>query len=308
MMNSKDKKPKSFSGPIMKIQTECIPCLLKRVLFETELNSSGKKYQTAALRIACTLLAEQYDPNTCSAIIATHVHQGVYEKLQDKDPYLKLKQTSNKIAQSLIPKIEALISSSSDPLKTSLICSIIGNIMDFGIEGSSTHPRLLEEVFDTLYAEGLGYNDYQKLITLLQNAIHLLIFTDNCGEIVFDKILCREMKRFNPRLHITAVVKGEPVLSDATLQDAQAVTLSDVVDEIFTTGCFAVGVDFSRIPKEVQQRLNSADLIIAKGMANYESFSETTYKPIAYLLRTKCRVIARSMNLPQNISAIKVYE
>jgi len=298
----------SFPGLIMKIQTECLPCLLKRILYETELSTKEKNRQTKALRTACTLLAEHYNPDVCSATIATKLHKGVYEILQDKDPYAGLKHTSNQIATSLIPKIEGLIKTSPDPLKTSMICSIIGNIMDFGIDGSSAHPQMLEEVFDTLYAEGPKYDDYQKLKNLLKNATHLMLFTDNCGEIVFDKILCRELKHFNPKLHITAVVKGEPILSDATIEDAQEIKLHEVVDALFTTGCFAVGVDFSRLPAEAKKALKYADVIIAKGMANYESFSETTYRPIAYLLRTKCSAIARSMNLPRNISAIKLYE
>jgi uncharacterized protein with ATP-grasp and redox domains len=292
----------------MKIQTECLPCLLKRILFETELSTKGKKHQTKALRTACSLLAEHYDPNVCSAIIATKVHQGVYEALQDKDPYIELKHASNQIATSLVPTVEGLIKTSADPLKTAMVCAIIGNIMDFGIDGSSTHPQMLKDVFDRLYAEGLGYDNYEKLKDHLKNATHLVLFTDNCGEIVFDKILCRELKQFNPILHIIAVVKGEPILSDATIQDAQEIRLHKVVDELFTTGCFAVGVDFQRLPAEATSALKHADVILAKGMANYESFSETTYRPIAYLLRTKCSAIARSMDLPLNISAIKLYE
>jgi uncharacterized protein with ATP-grasp and redox domains len=135
-----------------------------------------------------------------------------------------------------------------------------------------------------------------------------MLFTDNCGEIVFDKILCRELKRFNPALRITAVVKGEPVLSDATKKDAEEIRLSEEVDELFTTGCFAVGVDFQRLPAEVLRALKQADLFIVKGMANYESFSETRYKPVVYMLRTKCNVIARSMQLPRDISVIKIYD
>jgi len=292
----------------MKIQPECLPCLLKRILFETELSTKEKKRQTTSLRTACTLLAESYNPEECSATIATKIHKGVYETLQDKDPYMELKHISNLIALSLVPKIEGLIRTSSDPLKTSMICSIIGNIMDFGIDGSSKHPQILEDIFDTLYAEGLGYDDYQKLKNLLKNTTHLVLFTDNCGEIVFDKILCRELKHFNPTVHITAVVKGEPILSDATVEDAQKIKLHEVVDTLYTTGCFAVGVDFHKLPVEVISALKNADMIIAKGMANYESFSETTFKPTAYLLRTKCNAIARSMNLPRNISAIKLYE
>jgi uncharacterized protein with ATP-grasp and redox domains len=298
----------SFPGLIMKIQTECLPCLLKRILFETELSTKEKKRQTQAMRIACTLLGEHYNPQECSATIATKVHEAVYETLQDKDPYVELKRTSNLIAISLVPKIEGLIKISQDPLKTSIICAIIGNVMDFGIDGSSANPQMLEEIFDTLYAEGLGYDDYQKLKNLLKNATHLVLFTDNCGEIIFDKILCRELKHFNPALHITAVVKGEPILSDATVEDAQEIKLHEVADTIYTTGCFAVGVDFHKLSAEVSSALKHADVIIAKGMANYESFSETTLKPIVYLLRTKCNAIAQSMNLPRNISAIKLYE
>lgn len=292
----------------MKIQTECLPCLLKRVLFETELSTTDKKRQTRALRTACALLAELYDPEVCSATIATQMHNKVYDALQDTDPYKELKHSSNTIATTLVPKIEGLLATSLDPLRASMLCAIIGNIMDFGIDGSSAAPQTLEEVFDRLYAEGLGHDDYKTLRSLLKNATRLVLFTDNCGEIVFDKILCREMKHFNPALHITAVVKGEPILSDATTKDAQEIKLHEVVDELYTTGCFAVGVDFGRLPATVKKALDQADLIIAKGMANYESFSETSYKPIAYLLRTKCSAIARSMNLPRDISAIKVYE
>ncbi len=193
-------------------------------------------------------------------------------------------------------------------MKTSMVCAIIGNIMDFGIDGSSAHPQMLQEVFDRLFDEGLGHDDYERVKSLIRGATHLVLFTDNCGEIVFDKILCQELKTFNPRLHVTAVVKGEPVLSDATRKDAEEIKLAEVVDEVLTTECFAVGVDFSKLSTKGKDALEKTDLIIAKGMANYESFSESSYRPVAYLLRTKCNAIARSMGLPKNISVIQLVE
>ena len=292
----------------MKIQQECLPCLLKRIIFEAELSTTDKSRQNDTIRTACALLATLYDPEVCSATIATKLHSAAYKALDDNDPYKHLKSQSNSVAATLAPKVERHIKGSSDPLKTSMLCAIIGNMMDFGIEGSSTHPAMLQDVFDRLYAEGLGHDDYERLRVHIQNASSLLLFTDNCGEIVFDKILCRELKGFNPRLSLTVVVKGAPILSDATEKDARDIKLAEVVDEILTTGCYAVGVDFTHLPQKLQKALDTTDLIIAKGMANYESFSETSYKPIAYLLRTKCNAIARSMNLPRNISAIKIYE
>jgi len=292
----------------MKIQTECVSCLIKRIIFEAEQSTKDKKKQTEVIQNAVKLIGELYDPNECSVTIATKVHKVVYETLGDKDPYKDLKKRSNKVAEALLPKVEELVSKSDDPLKTSMLCSIIGNLLDFGIEGASNNPELLLDFFEEGIEEGLGWDDSEKLKDLIKNSKKVILFIDNCGEFTFDKILCREIKKFNPDLKLTLVVKGKPVLSDATIEDAQELNFEEVVDEILTTGCFAVGVDFKQLPDDLKKALDKADLIICKGMANYEAFSETNYKPIAYLMRTKCKPIADSSGIPVNINAVKVFE
>ena len=109
-------------------------------------------------------------------------------------------------------------------------------------------------------------------------------------------------------IHLTLVCKKYPILTDATYQDVESLGFDEVVDEIMTTGNFAVGVDFNGITEKLKERLRNASLIISKGMANYEAFSETDYKPIVYLLRVKCKSIAEDMHLPQGINAVKLYE
>jgi len=292
----------------MKIQSECVPCLIKRIIFETKLSTDDKSLQTKAIRNACKTLSQVYNPNKSSAEIATEVHKVVYETLGDNDPYVELKSISNKVAKSLLPKTEEIIKNSNDPLKASMLCSIIGNILDFGIEGSSSDPEMLIKVYEKMYYEGLGYDDYLRLKKSLNEAKNVVFFTDNCGEIVFDKIVCRELKKFKSDLFLSLVVRGRPIISDATLEDAYELNFMEVVEKILTTGCFAIGVDFNRLPYEVGQVLKHTDLIICKGMANYEAFSETNYKPIAYLLRTKCSAIANSMGIPLNMSVIKIYD
>lgn len=292
----------------MKIQTECVPCLLKRVIFEAEQSTNDPEVRTKVIKNACRALSELYDPKECSASIATKVHKIVYETLGDDDPYKDLKNQSNRVAQSLLPRVEELIEESDDPLKTIMICSIVGNTMDFGIEGGSTHPEMLRDIFEKTVAEGLGYDDTERLKELLKKSKHVILFADNCGEIVFDKILCRELKKSNPDIFLTLVVRGEPIISDATIKDAEELQFNEVVDEILTTGCFAIGVDFNKLPADLEKALKQAGLIICKGMANYEAFSEIDYYPIAYLLRTKCTAIANSMNLPLDINAVKIYE
>ena len=292
----------------MKIQTQCVACLLKRIIFETDLITDDKDIKDKAIKNACRIISENYSHNINSAEIATKIHKIVYDTIGSLDPYKNLKKQSNEIALSLIPQIRKIIDESNDRLKMSILCSIIGNNLDFGIDGASSHPNELKKIFKKSIKEGFGYNDINKFKILLGKSNKILFFSDNCGEIVFDKILCEELKIFNPNIFLTLVVKGEPILSDATIDDAKYLRFNETVDEIITTGCFAVGVDFKNIPKILYNKLKNCDLIICKGMANYESFSDTSYKPIVYLLRTKCNSIADSMNIQINVNAIKVYE
>jgi len=290
----------------MRTKPRCIPCLLNRVLYEAEISTREEKKRGEVLRAALEVIHKEYTGEENSTRLATKVHRAVYEVLNDKDPYKELKKEATRVALSLLPKVGGIVKNSSDRIEASALISIVGNSLDFGIAGSVQSPDLFAKNFLTLYREGLGYSDLPRVKNLLKKRGSVLYFADNCGEIVFDTLLCKEIKRFNPNIRLTLVVRGEPILNDATRKDLEGLGFEKVVDEIMDTGCFAIGVDFECAGKELKEELKRANLIICKGMANYEAFSDTSYKPVAYFLRTKCRSIAESMNLPVNINAIKL--
>ncbi|MBS3802428.1 MAG: DUF89 family protein [Candidatus Thermoplasmatota archaeon] len=292
----------------MKITPICVPCLLNRIIFESKQSTEDKEVQTNVIKNACSMLGNLYDPSECSAVIATHVHKKTYDLLNNPDPYKDLKEQSNEIAASLIPIVKERISESKNSLKTAILASIIGNTLDFGIKGASKNPNELKQVFDQFFKEGFGFDDTENVFSILKDKKSILYFTDNCGEIVFDKLVIEEMKKMFPHLSISLVVKGEPVLSDATMKDAKELGFDELVDNMFTTGGFAVGVDLMKIPEELKSEMNNADLFICKGMANYESFSETNLHPIVYFLRSKCDPIASSMQVPVHANIVKLYE
>ncbi len=288
----------------MKIKPRCVPCLLNRVLFEVNLITGNEKKKSYIMKETLQKMASIYTEKRSSAEIATEIHGLVYELLGNKDPYKKLKERSNEVALKLLPKAEKMIEESENRLETAILCSIAGNSIDFGIEGSASSPEELATKFEEYVKEGLHVNDLEKMKKYLKG--NVLYFTDNCGEVVFDKLVCRELKNYD--IHLTLVCKKYPILTDATYEDVKKLGFDEIVDEILTTGKYAVGLDFNGISEKLKEKLNTASLIICKGMANYEAFSEARYRPVAYLMRVKCRSIAEDVGVifPKNI--VKLYE
>ncbi len=284
----------------MEIQPECVPCLLKRCLYETRLVDPEKEREvmTEALR----LLNELYEEGAVSAEVATVVHGRVYDILETKDPYAEMKESSNKAAERLLPRARE---EASKALKEAMIVSIAGNVLDFGFRDDIDSADYLVEQFEDILEEGLGYDDVDKIEELLKKGGEVIFFTDNTGEIVFDKLLLEKINEYDVQL--TVVVKGEPVLTDATMEDALRYEIDRVADDVKTTGAFAIGVDFDELPEDVMDKLERADLIIAKGMANWESFSETDFKPIAHLTRSKCGPVAKTMKVPEEANVVKLF-
>ena len=287
----------------MQIQPECVPCLLKRCLYETLLvdESLGLDVMKKAMEI----LNEEYKYPAVSANVATKVHRAVYDILGTDDPYKDMKDRSNQVALELFPKAEEFVENSDDRFKAAVLCSIAGNVLDFGIGSSIEAPEELMEGFNIILQEGLGRDDTDEIKAILRKGGNVILFCDNCGEIIFDKLLIKELKRFD--IHLTYVVRGEPILTDATIEDARDFGIDRMVDDVATTNAFAVGVPIDKLKPELLRRIENADLLISKGMANWESFSEHDYRPIAYLLRTKCKPIADSIGERKDINVAKLF-
>jgi uncharacterized protein with ATP-grasp and redox domains len=284
----------------MRPQSECVACIFRRAVFEASLVDSSKAMEV--VKSLLKLLAEEFDENKLSIKIWTKVHAKVNEVLGTDDPYKDLKRRSNEIAMKMFPMALKYYEESEDKLRAAELLAIIGNVLDFGVGVNS--PEEFEDVFQSLISQGIGYDDTEKLKKYLRG--HIVYITDNCGEIVFDKILIRELRKYVDK--ITLLVRGKPILSDATREDAIAVGLDKEVDEIRDTGMFAVGIDMDKASEELKDLLYGADLIIAKGMGNYEALSESDLKPIVYMLRTKCDPVARDIGVPKGTNVVKLVE
>ncbi len=153
------------------------------------------------------------------------------------------------------------------------------------------------------FEHGLDVDDTERMKSMLGEVVYL---ADNCGEIVFDTLLFEEIRKLGGR--ITLVVRGAPILNDVTMKEVKELGIDKKVDRILTTGSNAIGVCLKEAPPELADALGRASLIISKGMANYETMSEYDFKPIAYLLKTKCESVAEAMGLSRNMNVARVEE
>lgn len=288
----------------MQMSPECIPCLIRRVLFEADEVDGDKGVE--AVRNAAEMLGELFGENVCSATVATEVHRETYRILGTKDPYRALKKKSNEIGLELYPAAERFVKGSKDPLRAAFLCTVIGNVLDFGIGTGYDHPARLKKEFKNLISEGLGHDDTPRIRKLLKKAHKVVYLGDNCGEIVLDRLALKELMKFD--FDLTLAIKEEPILTDATRKDIAGLGMEKIVDHIIEAPGFAVGIDPDSLRGPFGKLLRNADLIIAKGMANFESLSETDIMPVAYLLRTKCNPVASAMGLPKDINAVKLFE
>ncbi|UCE80473.1 MAG: DUF89 family protein [Methanobacteriota archaeon] len=286
----------------MEMKPECVPCLIGRVLFETEEIDGSKSAVTT--KIASKMLGELFSPGACSATVATEVHEEIYRIIGTDDPYRELKRRSNEISMELYPEAERLVNAAPDRLRAAFLCAVIGNVLDFGIGTEFDSPERLKSEFSNLLSQGLGHDDSDEIRGVLEQAEEVVYLADNCGEIVLDRLALKEIAEIGTR--ITLVVKGRPILTDATIDDLQGLGIESIVDDIAETPGFAVGISVDALNGRFGDWLREADLVISKGMANYEALSETDIAPIAHLLRTKCSPVAESLGLAKDINAVKL--
>jgi len=250
-------------------------------------------------------LADNIYEGVSSSECATKVHRKAYDML-GTDPYAKLKEKSNRQAAQLLPRARKFVEKSKDPFHAAVLCSIVGNVLDYGIDKKLDEPDYLLKSFDSLLEEGLFIDHTARMRKILEKSKNIIFMPDNMGEILFDQLLLEQLRKFPVK--ITMVVKGEAILTDVTMDDALALGLDKQVDGIITTGGFAVGFPFWDMTEELRKAFESADLIIAKGMGNFECFTETNYKPLAYLMRIKCQPVAEASGAPIRSSVAIVAE
>jgi uncharacterized protein with ATP-grasp and redox domains len=275
----------------LKLNLDCIPCFLRQALQAVRFISDDEDLHQKVLReVAKELLESNW--NATPPELAHKVHRIVKRLTNESDPYKKAKRESNNSVLKMYPALKKHIEESDDPLRTAVRLAIAGNIIDFGPLQDFNLEKTIKEVL----CRSFSIDDYEQLKEKILNAKTLLYFTDNAGEIVFDKLLVETILKIKKLEKIRFAVKGGPIINDATIEDAKYISLSDLPNvEFLEMSNGEPGKWPDRNSQTVKKWIKKHDLVISKGQGNYEGLSE--HNGLFFLLIAKCPVIASDLGV-----------
>ena len=281
----------------------CVSCLVKKQIDRYPASAPREQVLTYMRRLG-QMMAALPDRTGGPAIMEaiTDIRREVFGEAANEveQDYKALKSHFNTLmmntaaAEDLPHRIEA----SRDPLRTALGYAMTGNFIDFGAMDSVDEEKLralLEESPNRIPPDLPAYND---LTADLAAARRLVLLTDNCGEIVMDKLLAETIHRLYPALHITVLVRGGEVLNDATKEDAAQIGFDRMEGiTVMGNGDRLAGTDLTRVSPEARAAILGADLIIAKGQGNFETLQGCGLN-IYYAFLCKCQFFADRFGVP----------
>ncbi len=206
------------------------------------------------------------------------------------DPYKREKKESNDLVLGLVPELNEIIRKSSDPFRTALRLSIAGNIIDFATGDGFDLQTTINMVLNSDFA----IDHSLKLKMEIEKADKVLYIGDNAGEIVFDKIFISTIN--HP--HLTFVVRGGPVINDATMEDALYIGMNKIA-KVISSGYDIPSILLEKSDNVFKECFEKADVIISKGQGNLEGLLPLNDRRIFFLLMAKCNVISEFLKVPR---------
>ncbi len=281
----------------MKMHDECIPCLVSQVIKTAHLTEAQDR-ETLYKQVFAYMAT--LDFNKTNPEVAGDTYAMLKKHIGNDDPYKEVRDYFNDLIMQLLPSIRAKIETADDPFKAALQYASAANIIDFSPaqSGELVTPETVTELLDQATTLPFVIDHTKQLRADLSHAKTLLYLGDNCGEICLDKLLIELIKQQNPELQIYFGVRGAPVVNDSTEEDAYKVGMNEYAT-IISNGDISQGTVIEHTSPAFQKIYYNADLVIAKGQANYETLSDRLDQNIYFMLITKCQVIANDIGVPQ---------
>jgi len=252
------------------------------------------------LKESFQFLAREFSTEKIPSYFITEVHRILKRVSGIEIPFKERRDKCNQLGIKMAEKIalEAERLEESERFSFLVNWAIASNHLDFRTVGTGYGFQMAEiiEELRTCLSEGLKIDRIAEILRIAKNSSKILYIHDNVGEIAFDKLLIQELRRYGSS--VTSVLRGGPITSDATIEDGETVGLQEAASKIILAGPDTLGISLDEMSDQLKRELQTADLIIAKGQANYYALTEYKSKvtgEIACLFRTKCEIVSNEL-------------
>ena len=265
---------------------ECLICQVKALqqrLEKYEIPEEKRDHVVSELlkEIASIDLENSFSPEITRNLLAQLKNYSTVD-----DPYRKEKQEGNRLMLERYDEFREMVRNSKNPFDTALRLAIAGNIIDFGPTNHFDVEGTIEKVLNSAFA----IDHSKQLQHEISKAKTILYLGDNCGEIVLDKLFLETINHPD----VWFAVREKPVLNDATEKEAREVGIHQFA-KIIRNGDDAPSTLLHRVSPEFIEIYQQADLIISKGMGNFEGLMFESDTRLFFLLMIKCPVIGRKI-------------
>ncbi len=263
----------------MNIKPDCIACLFNQSLKVTKLLELDDVTSKKVFDSTAQILID-HDMNYTPPQIAKEIYQAISDITGEADPVARAKELST---QEALRVDTSFIKTIPEALKL----AVIGNVIDFGAQNQFD----LSEMIQNHFHQSFGIDDFPTFEKELKIAKEMVIIGDNVGEHIFDKVLIETIKKIYD-IEIYYFVRGTPIINDVTLKEAQILkNCAHIID----TGVATPGYDLKEVNAESKAIFDRADIVLAKGMGNFESLYQADKRPVYFLFVVKCSVVAQAI-------------
>ena len=277
----------------MRIIHQCVPCILDDIVEAAHLEVPDSKDRQTVVRQSLEFMAQNLDKGFIPSHYITEVHRILKRTINLPVPFAVQRKDCNRVGQVIAKDLSQSLKSydAKERFSRLLQWAIAGNELDFRTVGTG-YNLTVEEITGRLkktVKKGLEIDQIPEIFDVVSKAKRILYIPDNVGELAFDALLIKEIK--NHECEVILPMRGGPITSDATMEDALELGLDRIVDRLILAGPDTLGISPYEMSRELQEALSWADVILAKGQANLYAMTELAPKisaPIIHLLRTKC--------------------
>ena len=290
----------------MRTCLDCLPCLAKNAVELARRSARGdaeleQRIAAAEMRILAQAAQEGYRLSP-----PVYARQLIDEALAQckgsvPDPWAEEKRTSTDLAQQLMRKLPEIPGWDPDSFESRVRLAVAGNILDFSVYTDLDLDMAMASMA-TAFDKPIDKAAVAALQRRMESARSILWMFDNCGEAVFDRLLLEPYRE-----KVTLGVRGIPMFNDVTPDELAA---SGYPEGYAGGGAVGTanglsGLEDATCGEAFRAAYAGADLVVAKGQANFETMNERTDKPIAFLFLAKCPVVCRTVGAePKTIQVV----